>query len=104
MWTASLVRLGSSAYPIQTLSRSDADSLKLKYGLGQYVEARSMKSSSTSSFDDWALSCVFLGIPLGSLFAGIIIKRYGSLKLLLRGVAALTLVTFFCFAIGWIRR
>ncbi|KAI3320733.1 MFS general substrate transporter [Xylariaceae sp. AK1471] len=74
----------------------------LKYGLGQYVQARSMTSTSTSTFSDWALSCVFLGIPLGSFFSGIIIRRYCALKLLLRVVAVLNLLAYLCFAAGWI--
>ncbi|RYO97403.1 hypothetical protein DL765_011247 [Monosporascus sp. GIB2] len=74
----------------------------LKYGLGQYVQARSMSSPSTSTFSDLALSCVFLGTPLGSFFGGIMIRRYRALKLLLRAVAVLNLLTYFCFAAGWI--
>lgn len=85
------------------LARLPLTSLKLKYGLGQYVQARSMSSPSTSTFSDWALSCVFLGIPLGSFISGIIIRKYRALKLLLRTVAVINLLTYICFAAGWIR-
>ncbi|KAI2607163.1 major facilitator superfamily domain-containing protein, partial [Hypoxylon fragiforme] len=75
---------------------------QLKYGLGQYVQARSMSTGSTSAFSDWALSCVFLGIPLGSFISGVIIRRYRALKPLLRFVAVLNLLTYLCFTAGWI--
>ncbi|KAJ8130643.1 hypothetical protein O1611_g2988 [Lasiodiplodia mahajangana] len=75
---------------------------QLKYGLGQYVEARSLRSFSTSTFSDWALSCVFLGIPLGSFLSGIIIRRYSALRHLLRVVSVVNLLTYICFAAGWI--
>jgi hypothetical protein len=49
------------------------------------------------------LSCVFLGIPLGGFLSGIIIRRYRALRLLLRAVAVLNLLTYSCFATGVIR-
>lgn len=77
--------------------------MKLKYRLGQYVEARSLRLLSTSTFSDWALSCIFLGIPLGSFLSGIIIRRYYALRPLLRVVSVLNLLTYLFFAAGWIR-
>lgn len=63
-----------------------------------------MSTGSTSAFSDWALSCVFLGIPLGSFISGVIIRRYRALKPLLRFVAVLNLLTYLCFTAGWIRK
>lgn len=62
-----------------------------------------MSTLPATTFSDWALSCVFLGIPLGSFLSAIIIRRYHTLKLLLRTVAVLNLLTYICFAAGWIR-
>ncbi|KAI1146690.1 major facilitator superfamily domain-containing protein [Nemania diffusa] len=76
---------------------------QLKYRLGQYVEARSLRLLSTSTFSDWALSCIFLGIPLGSFLSGIIIRRYYALRPLLRVVSVLNLLTYLFFAAGWIQ-
>ncbi|KAH8655778.1 major facilitator superfamily domain-containing protein [Xylariales sp. PMI_506] len=75
---------------------------QLKYGLGQYVQARSMYSPSNSAFSDWALSCVFVGIPLGSFLSGIIIRRYHALRLLLQAISIINFLTYYCFAAGWI--
>ncbi|KAI0384780.1 major facilitator superfamily domain-containing protein [Hypomontagnella monticulosa] len=75
---------------------------QLKYGLGQYVQARSINSPSTSAFSDWALSCVFLGIPLGNFFSGMMIRRYRALRLLLRAVSVINLLLYIFFAAGWI--
>ncbi|KAI1456478.1 MFS general substrate transporter [Annulohypoxylon moriforme] len=55
----------------------------LTYNMAVYIEARSF--NNPSAFGDWALSCIFLSRPFGTFLAGLIIKRYRSPWILLRG-------------------
>ncbi|KAF2810816.1 uncharacterized protein BDZ99DRAFT_385719, partial [Mytilinidion resinicola] len=46
---------------------------QLLYSFGTYLEARSFNASST--FSDWALTCVYLGRPFGTILGGIVIRH-----------------------------
>ncbi|EPE33003.1 MFS general substrate transporter [Glarea lozoyensis ATCC 20868] len=71
---------------------------QLRFSFGTYLQARSF--GKDSSFDDWALTCVYLGRALGTIGCGLLIKRYRRFKPYLKAVIIVDLIIYFCFALG----
>ncbi|PVH79779.1 hypothetical protein DL98DRAFT_588992 [Cadophora sp. DSE1049] len=72
----------------------------LIYNFALYVETRSLHTPS--QFNDWALSCVYVGRPIGAVFAGLLIRRYLKFKPLLQVNILVSVGIYFLISLGWI--
>lgn len=75
---------------------------QLRFSFSTYLEARSF--GSESFFTDWALTCVYFGRALGTIFSGIIIQRYRKFKPFLQINIVLDLIIYLYFTLGWMRK
>ena len=73
---------------------------QLRFSFGTLVEARSFQTGG--AFGDWALTCIYLGGPLGQILSGILIRRYRRFKPFLLVNILADIVIYICFALGWI--
>ena len=71
------------------------------FNLAFYVEIR---TTDGSQFQDWALTCLFFGQPLGASIAGYLIKRTQKVVGLLFVNSLVSLVLYTSLAAGWIRK
>jgi hypothetical protein len=74
---------------------------QITFSLSLYVQVRAVPGST---FQNWALTCVFVGGPLGSILAGLIIKKTKEFKALLFGTMILGTLPYFCLGLGWISK
>ncbi|KAK5120023.1 hypothetical protein LTR85_007099 [Meristemomyces frigidus] len=74
---------------------------QLRFSFGTYLEARTFHSEN--SFSDWALTCIYLGRPLGTIGSGILVRRYRKYKRFLQLNIIADIVLYACFAWGKIQ-
>ncbi|KAH7377959.1 major facilitator superfamily domain-containing protein [Cadophora sp. MPI-SDFR-AT-0126] len=73
---------------------------QLIYNFALYVETRSLHTPS--KFNDWALSCVYVGRPIGAVIAGLLIRWYLKFKPLLQVNLVVSVGIYFLVSAGWI--
>lgn len=88
--------------PWHSSAHFDIDKLQLLYNLGLYIEARSFNHPS-SSFGDWALSCIVFARPLGAVLSGLAIKRYRAPWRMLQAIVLLYFCLYLPIAAGLVR-
>ncbi|KAK0344089.1 hypothetical protein LTR59_009843 [Friedmanniomyces endolithicus] len=75
---------------------------QLRYSFGTYVAVRPF--TNPTGFSDWALTCFYLGGPLGTVFAGLLVNRYRRFKPFLQLNILADIVIYACFSAGWINQ
>ncbi|MAD83004.1 MAG: hypothetical protein CL912_08570 [Deltaproteobacteria bacterium] len=75
---------------------------QLIYNFALYVETRSLHTPT--QFNDWALSCVYVGRPVGAVIAGLLIRRYMKFKPLLQVNMVVSVGIYFLIAMGCVRK
>lgn len=85
------------SYLLHTLKKT-----QLVNSFALYVEARSFDREP--NFEDWALSFVYFGRPVGVIFSGLLIKRYFKFRPMLQLSIIVSILIYLSFALGWIRR
>ncbi len=81
---------------------AEVDRTQLRYSFGTYVAVRPF--TNPTGFSDWALTCFYLGGPLGTVFAGLLVNRYRRFKPFLQLNILADIVIYACFSAGWISR
>ncbi|KAK0787803.1 hypothetical protein LTR91_019700 [Friedmanniomyces endolithicus] len=80
---------------------AEVDRTQLRYSFGTYVAVRPF--TNPTGFSDWALTCFYLGGPLGTVFAGLLVNRYRRFKPFLQLNILADIVIYACFSAGWIK-
>lgn len=79
----------------------ETDLQQILFNLPLYIQTRALDGTA---FSDYALTCVFIGIPLGALFGGFVIRQtqQNRLTMIVNGLASGILYAL--FASGVIRK
>jgi hypothetical protein len=71
------------------------------FNLSFYTQIRDIDGNS---FQNWVLTCIFVGQPIGSFFTGLYIQKTRAVKSALAGSILLSCLLYTGLSAGWISK